>query len=871
MARIPDPRSLRRIALGMGAALALTATACKPEPTAGPRPPPPASPAASGPTPAAALPRIEMPAGEIVGRDCNVLLISLDTTRADRLGCYGHRSAQTPNIDRLAAGGTRFAHCYAQVPLTLPSHSSLFTATAPYRHGVRDNLSFVLAQTEATLAEALRAAGYATGAEVAAAVLNREFGLSQGFDHYGDVSATRTWRDQLISESSERRVEWPADVVTESAIRWLRAADEKKFFLWVHYFDPHTPYEPPPEFSSAASPYDGEIAFVDQQIGRLLAVLDELKRTHETLVVLLGDHGEALGEHGEVTHGYYVYDSTLHVPLILSYPSLVPAGKVVDATVRLIDVAPTILEFAGLPPLPGAEGVSLLAYLAGRATDVHLPVYSESMYPKLTVGCSPLRALRHEGWKLIYAPTPELYHVASDRGEAHDQAASEPQRVAAMVAQLRSMVEGSGDLGGAAASAIAADPTNVGHLAGLGYLGGTSGEDDENLFAFEPAGPDPRSCADEFAALDRAVTELTSGDPAVALQSLKGALGKAARPEALFLAHKTAAEALVALGRPTEALAHFSAALQIRPSDVLVRASYARALVQSGQREEALREFEMAVAAGPALVPVLYEYSVALGRSGRLSESLAQAQRALQTDPTFAPAKVQIGRVLVQLGLLEDGLAALREAAAIVPEDPHFGALVADVLIEQGRAEDGLREYRELRQRFPGSGLVLGGLGRAERALRRYDAARETLQQGIQADPKHAPLWIELAQVYLDQRDYAKALETLRAAREAIPTHPRILTALAWLLATTPLDGERDVRQAGELAEQLARRDNGRNARVLDALAAALAGAGEFTKAREVLTRAITLTERAGDRAYTAELRDRLRLYEGGRAFRLPN
>lgn len=830
-----------------------------------------AAPAVAAP-PSAASRAVEpstTPPGSVAGPGYNVLLISLDTTRADRLGCYGYEKAKTPNIDRLAAGGTRFSQCISPVPLTLPSHCSIFTGTPPFVHGVRDNLSFALSANHQTFTEALQAAGYTTGAEVGSAVMNREFGLDQGFDHYGDVVETRAWRDPLSTDVRRPCVERPADVVTDAAIAWLRSAASKKFFLFVHYFDPHAPYAAPGGLAGAATPYDAEIAFVDQQVGRLLAELRELALEKKTLVMLLGDHGEGLGEHGQETHSYFVYDSTLHVPLILSCPEQIPAGKVIDAQVRLIDAAPTILEFVGLPPLPKADGVSLLAFVAGKAGDLKLPAYAESMYPKLSVGCGPYWALRSDGWKLIYSAKPELYHVAEDPRETRDLAAAEPQRVAAMTQQLATLLAAADGAAGAARTEV--DPDTLAELRRLGYIGDSPEEEEmQDLFAFGPAVPDPRSCYEEFSVVDRAVSQVSAGKYAAAIKTLETLLAQSARPQAQTLARRTLAEAFIAMGMFHKALPHYAAALQVRPDDATLRCTYARALMQTGRLAQALEEYRRVIAMNPRWAGPYFEYSAALARRGRHAEALEQAQRALAVDPSFAPAQAQIGEVLVRLGMLDHGIAEMRKAIALAPESPSLGVWLANLLVEHGLAEDGLKEFQDLRKRFPKDATVLAGLGRTNRILHRFAEAQEALEKAVEAEPKAPKLWLELAQVHLDQRHYADAFGVYQVARGANPSDSTILAALAWLLATTPNEEQRDVLKAAEIAEMLAEAEQGQNPRVLDALAAALAGQGEFKRARETQARAVGLAERLGDAEYVRELTMRLRLYDEQREFRLP-
>ncbi len=429
-----------------------------------------------------------MAAADTAEPKLNILLISLDTTRADRLGPYGFAGGATPNIDALAAGGVVFEQCATVAPLTVPAHASLMTGTYPFRHGVRDNGRFVLSPESHTLAEALSGAGWATGAQVGVFVLNRGTGIEQGFATYRDTSDVQPAASASPAVPLSRREtnELAADAVADGALAWLRDHADEPFFLFAHFFDPHAPYEPPEPFRSQLAGADrtpeldrylGEIAWVDFQIGRLLEGMRELGLEDETLVVLTADHGEAFGEHREIGHSYFIYDTTVHVPLIVRLPGQLEAGLRVPTQVRLIDVAPTILDLVGEPPLPEAQGVSLAPYLRGEARDLGLVAYAETLAPFLDYRYSPLAALRTEEWKYIDAPREELYQLSYDPGERENVLAAHPELAQRMGERLERLVgsalpdTGPGD---------ALDPGRRARLESLGYLGGT-GDDSGRL------------------------------------------------------------------------------------------------------------------------------------------------------------------------------------------------------------------------------------------------------------------------------------------------------------------------------------------------------------------------------------------------------
>lgn len=338
------------------------------------------------------------------GQNFNVLLITLDTTRMDSLGCYGHPVIQTPHIDALAREGARFTQCSSSAPITLPSHASIMTSTYPFVHRARNNGRYLIDKSNLTLAELLKTNGYTTGAEVAAYVLNAMWGLDQGFDSYRGVEKG----SQQSATSMENLEGWQsqkADVVCNLAMEWLQQNGLHRFFLWVHFFDPHLPLIPPKKFEAQYDdPYLAEIAFVDEQIGRLMGELRRMKLDKHTLVALTADHGEGRGQHREDTHAYYIYDSTMSVPLVFWCPAVIPAGRRIDCQVRTVDIAPTVLALLGMAEQPGFQGRSLLPLLAGETTDLGLGAYGESVLAHETHGYGQLWFYRADGWKYIHAP-----------------------------------------------------------------------------------------------------------------------------------------------------------------------------------------------------------------------------------------------------------------------------------------------------------------------------------------------------------------------------------------------------------------------------------------------------------------------------------
>ena len=615
------------------------------------------------------------------GPGFNVLLITLDTTRADHLGCYGHTGGATPNIDALAKAGTMFTNCTAAAPSTLPSHASILTGVYPYVHGARHNVGSRLSEANTTLAEVLRQAGYATGAHVAAFVVNRDTGLDQGFDTYSDTGMEH-----------QRR----GDEVCDGAIDWLRRHAGEKFFLWAHFFDPHFPYEPPePWRSRFQDPYVGEIAFVDEQVGRLMAELRRLNLERKTLVVVTADHGEGLGEHGESTHLYFVYDTTMSVPLIFHCPGRIPAGAQVKVQVRNIDIAPTVLAFLDVPAdraMPDAQGQSLIAKVLGTGDDGDLPAYGESVGGRVVFGTSMLRCLRVDGWKYIHAPRPELYRVSQDPREEHDLANAEPDRVRALRDQLRAIVENSPPVA-AADSTVRHDQAALDRLASLGYVQGAgipassaAGE------SFEPAGDDPKDHVQAFNEIGQATFLQQSGRYAEAEAIHRRLVERF--PDSANLGMELARSVFLQ-GRFEEAIALYRGLLERNSADAQVHYGMGKLLGRVGRRGEAIAYFASAARIDPEYPEARYDLGVALLKEGRRDEAADCFREAVRIRPTYVDARLNLGVILAEAGRLDEAVEQYRQAIRTAPDDAVLHFNLGNALLGLGDRAAAVRAYDE--------------------------------------------------------------------------------------------------------------------------------------------------------------------------------
>jgi len=573
-------------------------------------------------------------------RGLNVLVISLDTTRADRLGCYGYDGAETPTLDALAAGGIRFDDAVTAVPVTLPSHATIFTGLDPPRHGVRHNGEYCLEADSETLAELLRSNGYETAAFVSAFVLDARFGLDQGFDLYDDEVGVAT--SSSAAAFAKPIYERSAGAVTDRAIRWFTSRNRSRpFFCWVHYFDPHTPYTPPPPFAGRFRDraYDGEIAYMDAQIGRLLNVLKTARFAGNTLIIAVADHGEGLGDHGEATHAKLIYESTMRVPLIISCQGLFRGPYVVDdVVVSVADIFPTVLDLLGIEDTTPRDGVSLLIARADRDR----MIYMETLAPYLDNGWSPLYGIRRHGDKYILAPNPEYYDLRSDPGESNNlnDTLSNTGLAARdlLIEELSTRLAGAPSLAAVVASARRLDPEALRRLESLGYVGSIPDADvnDQELL-------DPKDMMPVMHAIDRANGLATAGRHDEALAIIKDVVLLSPQDPKVLL---TLGKIYLYLDRLEEAEQTFRTANALRPT-ARICILLAQIMLADGRLTEAAQLLDQAETLEPLHGGIYLARGDLFALQGRPNEAIAAYERAQEVDPYRASreARSRIARL----------------------------------------------------------------------------------------------------------------------------------------------------------------------------------------------------------------------------------
>jgi len=595
------------------------------------------------------------------GPPANLVLVTLDTVRADHLGAYGYAAAETPWLDRLAREGVRFAQVSSQVPLTLPSHATILSGLLPPHHGLRNNGIGTFPQEPATLATLLSGAGYRTGAFVGAFVLDRRFGLGRGFELYDD----EILRDPGAGTVLE--AERPGREVMDRALAWLGQTPSdtaKPFFVWIHLYDAHAPYVPPSPWRERhpGRPYDGEISAADEQVGRLLQELERRGLADRTVVAVAADHGEGLGEHGEQTHGLLLYEPTLRVPLLLRGPGLRP-GTVLRTPVSLVDLAPTLAGLLGrsLPPPAGRalDGRDLSAALRDGQEPAPVDVYAETRYPAI-FGWSPLASLRRRDLKYIAAPRPELYDLAQDPGEARDLAEHRTDRSELLRGFATRLAEI--EAGAVEAPRSAPDAETRARLASLGYAAGSP---PPPLPRREPSSlPDPRRMVDLFQRYERAHNQLKDGEVEPALASLEELV--AADPHNPVFRGELA-RAFRDRGEIARAVPLFRQAAADAPDDPEAWYNLAAALQGAGQPAEARHALERALHLDPARPEAHNTLALALLAEQKPEEALRELQAAVALDRRDATALNNLGNVLRGLGRLAEAEDAYRRSAALAP------------------------------------------------------------------------------------------------------------------------------------------------------------------------------------------------------------
>ena len=661
-----------------------------------------------------------------------VILVSVDTLRADHLGCYGYKGLQTPNIDELTKGGTLFSQVSSQVPLTLPSHASMLTSTQPFSNGIEDN-GTPLTPGAVTLASALKARGYRTAAFVGGFVLDRRFGLGQGFDVY---DSPFNLRRQGRSDPSD--VKRPGGEVVQETVNWLDANGQGPFFIFLHLYDVHAPYELPPPYKLRPFPagYDDALAYEDKVLGRFSSYLKYQGLFEQCLIVFTSDHGESLWEHGESTHGYFIYQSTLRVPLIIHWPTC--AQKFLphaDDPVSLLDVAPTILQFLSIPRPVEFQGRGLADVLSGKSAGDPKEIYSESVYARNHFGCSSLKSLRLGQFKYVDAPKPEFYDLSKDPAEQHNLylqqqsvALSYRQRLRALSSRFQTSP---------AAKMQALSPEVATALNSLGYVAVSS----VNASKVE-SGADPKDRITDFETNRRAI-DLSSS------------------------------------GRLTEADTLLERLSSKYPDIPDLRISLAVNQRRMGEKREAIENFRKVLKLDPLNVRAHFDLAVSHYEMGQLEEAQKELQATLAIAPYYNRAAELLGAVLLQEGNTAGAYSHFKKMLAVDADNYVANYQLGTLAAQEGKWDEGEHYLTAAVKADPGSAEAYNGLGVVYLMSGKLEKARSTLTEAIRLEPKLAETHFNLGLVYRQQNKTDEAAREFRSALAADPQFRKAREALS--------------------------------------------------------------------------------------------
>jgi arylsulfatase A-like enzyme/Flp pilus assembly protein TadD len=621
----------------------------------------------------------------------NVLVITIDTLRADHLGCYGYDKIRTPNIDSLARDGARFERAYTPVPITLPSHTVIFTGTFPTASGIHDFSANRLSAQTITLAALLKDRSYTTGAVVASAVLDSRFGLNRGFDFYYDH-----FDFNRLQESNLDEMERPANVVADLALDWLRQNAGKRFFFWLHLYDPHYPYVPPAPYNMEyrANPYDGEIAFADAQLGRVLQFLKTKGLYDRTIIVLSGDHGEGLGEHGEKTHGFFIYNSTLHVPLVVHAPGVRP--RIVSAPVSTADVMPTLLEELKMPVPSQVQGLSFVKLMEGKESDpaTSRGIYGETFLPRLHFNWSELRGFRFSRYKFIEAPEPELYDLEKDPGELQNLYPDKKAVASEMRRKLTDFIQANTPKKEQAEN-MPLDPALMERLEALGYAGFSGGGKPAAKVATLP---DPKDRIQVYELISAGMSDGQHGRYEESIQKLTEAL----KTEP----NSTAVNYLLGLDYYrihdyAKAVDRLKQVLQLSPDYSLAAFHLGLSLGRMGQVDDAIAAFQRALELDATNFSAAYDLGQMYVQKNQPDRAIAAFRQSVSVNPDYLQGRVALGELLLYQSQVDEAVSQLRAAVQIAPDNPQVHAALAKALEAKGLADEAQQELNKAQVQGP--------------------------------------------------------------------------------------------------------------------------------------------------------------------------
>lgn len=691
--------------------------------------------------------------------EMNIIIFTIDTLRADHLECYGYDGVKTPNINQLSREGILFEHNIVQAPLTLPSHSSIFTGTYPLFHGIRDNGGFYLDEHHTTLAESLKSKEYVTGAFVGAFVLDSRWGLNQGFDTYFDNFDLTKYK-QVSLDAVQRR----GDEVLSEAYGWLEKNQYQKFFAWIHLYDPHTPYNPPEPYKSEYGGkrfglYDGEIAYVDHLLGEFRNFMMEKNLLEKTLIVFTSDHGESLGEHKENAHGFFIYDSAIRVPLIIRFPLEKLASQRISSQVRSIDIMPTILHLVGENPPLSVQGESLLPLILKKKEGDDLPAYSETYWPNYHYGWSELKSIRKGRMKFIDAPKPELYNVLEDSGELTNLVNEQASLAQKMKRELTDLIEkfSAEEIQNTGPQKL--DNDSLIKLQALGYIGSFHSSAKKNGEKLA----DPKDKIELYNEIKVAQFLVTEEKMDEAEEKIKDVLMK-------------------------------------DPSVLEARYVLGNIFSRQEKYDEAIEEYKKALDVDPDYYEAIYGLASAYENLQKYDEAIIGFQRLMELDPRDTKPLLHLADIHEKLEELDEAMQYLKIATEIDPDAPVFHNKLGAIYLKKNMhdaAEQEIQKAISIERSIPllnahfNLALLYEAKGEFDLAIQEYKKEQECCPFNFRPD-------YNLGLLYKKRRELNAAITEFESC---IKKNDRFPNAYVFL-AKAFMDTNRDLNQAVHFAQK---------------------------------------------------------------------
>lgn len=618
----------------------------------------------------------------------NIIFVTIDTTRADRMGFLGSKRGVTPNLDKVALQGVVFERAYSQAPLTPVSHATIFTGTYPQFHTVTD-FGHPLPSLLPSLPEILQKTGYHTAAFIGSMILDPKANMAPGFDRGFDLFDAGFHQKRGPDEDRYHNIERRAGDVVNHAIAWLNKNQKPPFFIWIHLYDPHAPYDPPAPYNTRfKDPYDGEVAYADASLGKLFTFLRQRSLYDRALIAVMSDHGESLGAHGESMHGIFLYDETIRVPLLFKLPGQLLAGRRVGARVRLVDVAPTLLTMLSVPLPPTFQGESLVPLMKpGQRLPPELPAYAETDYPHRAFGWSALRSLRTGKYLFVRAPKRELYDESQDKGAEHNLSARSPAITDTLQAQLDQFRERTASFKDKPEQ-VSLTSDQKENLSALGYVGSTAAA----ISADSLEGADPKDKIEISNVLHQGMIAVEDGRYRQAIPLLQQVL---ADSPLISAAQLQLGVALGRVGRYSEAIPRLQKAVQLLPDSAQAQYELGLALYETGAWKESVPYFEFVSRKRPNFPDAQYSLASVYARIQRVPEAVDLLEKVLRADPDHYRANLLLGRIRSLQNVPDEALPNLQKAAAVEPQSAEAHSFLGDCYAQLGRQEEAKREHAE--------------------------------------------------------------------------------------------------------------------------------------------------------------------------------